>query len=403
VLARLGINAATKENIFFGLFTVMIAGVGFVNTKLLSDFFSVEDFGRYQFFVTFLGLFSTFSPTGYDNFLKRSLVGGDVRPFFYYFRTVVPLIFVVLLSALALVHIMEPEHGDYMLAALVVVLFLLFDKLSTVLSAKLLFRRLRYLDFLSRLAFLGLTICALIVEMPLRHYMYALIGLHVVNHSLRAVLGFAASDRREGDLDASERMEFNRGAIRNSLVVIYATAAAWAERFILGWMNPADLAVFAIGYLIPKLVKDNVKSFLTPLFYGWSQKGAAYQFAKVREHSWRLLLLGIVATAGLCLASYVAITLFFEKYLASIPIAMLLSVSLAPLFLVYGMAHATLMSQHVSVNNRVEMMGSTMKIVGAFALVPVFSVWGAVASIMISETFRLGMYIFYFRRIDPDV
>jgi len=372
--------------------------IGLLNVQFLSHHFTISEFGLYQLLMTIIGVFSVASLTGYDNLARRHMINGNDAYILYVYRSVLPVVICILGIIGLAVYFYVDFHKQMTLVALAIVSLMIFDKLGVVLSAKLRFLEYRYFELGGRVAFLGLTICTIAINLAFETFLYLLLALHMAHYLLRAVIALKWVERR-ASLSSTEITEFNRGALRNSLVIGYATFASWIERLILGFLSPAQLAVFSIGYLITKLVKDNVKAFLTPTLYNWSRRGSELQYLKIEQHKSHFLGIGLLFFFLVAGGGYWTIHLFFPKYQEATLISGVLAIVLVPIFVVYAMAHAMLMSDHIETSNRVEIISNTLKIFISPILVYFFLLWGAAASIIISESVRLGLYYFYFKKI----
>jgi O-antigen/teichoic acid export membrane protein len=381
-----------KENIFFGFFSIIIFFISVLNVQLLSNYYSIEEFGRYQFLMTLVGVFSIASLTGYDTFSRKHMISGDDRYFFYMYKKVLPYSVIVLALIGAGIAISDLEYKKLLLVAIAIAVMVVFDKLSSVFSAKLMFKKLRYADIIGKSLFLALTYYSITFNLSFEEYIYMLFFIYIFNHFARILISVVYIDKNNVVLNEFELHDFNKGAIKNTLVVGYATFASWIERLILGWISPVQLGVFSIGYLIPKLIKDNAKSFLTPMFFKWSKDGFDMQYILIDKYKRLLLMVGVFFFLAVLFGVEIIIDLFFEKYHESILISQILAVTLVPIFVIYAKAHAMLMSKHIDKNNKVEITSNTVKIILSAIAIPLFEIWGAVASVLVSEFVRLWFY-----------
>lgn len=388
-----------RENVLFGAFTILTMFVGILNVRLLSNHYTVEQYGVYQLLMTWVGVFSVAALPGYDTYLKRHLLAGEYQYMFYVYKRVIPFVLVVCLSIAVCVSFTSIEHRMIIVAAICIVCVMIFDKLNVLLSAELQFKKLRYFNLAFRLTFLLLTTYAIVRKIEFESYISLVILIYVINHLTRVVFVFRFIRVSPAAISRESIRSFNHGAIRNTMVTGYAILASWIERLILGAMCPSQLALFSIGALIPRVVKDNAKSFLTPTFYKWSKAGFNDQYLQIEKHSRKLLLIGVCFFVLIVTGSPILIAVLFQKYYESTRVAQVLSFSIIPIFIVYAMAHAMQMSKHIEKNNRVELISNTLKIICAFVFVPTLEMWGAVISVIVPELVRLFLYYYSFRRI----
>lgn len=62
-----------RENIVFLIFSILSIILGLLTTYLLSNYFSIEDFGKLQLLLTLIGIFSIFNLSGFDIVIQKQI------------------------------------------------------------------------------------------------------------------------------------------------------------------------------------------------------------------------------------------------------------------------------------------------------------------------------------------
>jgi len=148
----------SRENYLFALFSIASLVIGILSTYVLADYFTVEAFGKIQLFLTVIGVMSIFYFSGFDIVIQKEIFEGKDDIVKYIRAKIMPwgFLFVPLLSIIVLFY------DDLWLGlAFFIIALGLFDKTTPILNSKLQFKRLRYLELISKLALLllvGVTI-----------------------------------------------------------------------------------------------------------------------------------------------------------------------------------------------------------------------------------------------------
>lgn len=391
-----------QENILFLLFTIFGIVITIVNSTVLANYFSVENFGYYQLLLTFIGVLTIFNLTGYDIHIQKKLVIEEVAYFYYVLKNVMPISLVVILLVLCIAYMINFKYFTIFALALLFTAFSIFDKLFSLLEIKKRFKLLRYIDLSNKLIFLLLSIFVIYLKINLENFLYLFIGIYILILSSKILYSFYLVKFTYVLINNDDLKVFNIDAFKRTLSISFAILASWIERLVLGTLSPAILAVFSIAYLVPKIIKDNIKSVLKPTMFKWISLSDKEFLQKINKNKYKFLLMGLVvyiATVSL-LRSF--IELFYPKYDDSIFMAQLLSIPLISIFIVYVFATYILYSKHTHESNKVENITNSFKILLAVTLIPFFKIEGAVVCVIVPELLRQYMYYKIFQRVTHE-
>lgn len=149
-----------------------------------------------------------------------------------------------------------------------------------------------------------------------------------------------------------------------------------------------SLAIFSIGQLFPKVIKDNVKVILTPTLNTWASKGFEYYSSMIKKYQFTLWVIGITLYVTLYFTVDFLISNFFVKYKDSIYIAQLLAIPLMYKFVENIKMSSMALSKHTNVFNRINNISNSIKIILVVILIPLYKIYGAVSAIVIVDIVR---------------
>lgn len=391
----------SKENLLFLLFSVTGMLVAIFNNSLLANYFSLREFGSYQLLITYLGVLVIFNLTGFDAYIQKTHLKGDAQYFYHVLKRILPVALLLLLVLLLIVNILKFENRLVINLAFIITMVSIFDKLACVLEITRKFKYLRYVELLIKLTFLGLTYATILSNLSLETYLIGFSMLYLLQAMIKILLSLSLVGNSTL-VNVSDRKSTDRDALKRVVSISYATIAVWIERLILGFMDPALLAIFSIGYLVPRLAKDNIKTLLKPTIFSWVGLPPKQFKHKLIKHTPMLLFFGVVAAGAICLLMQPFINLFFSKFEDSVLISQILSLQLVFVFLIYSMAAFLTYTEHTAKVNFIENTSNTLKLVLSVCLVPTFLIEGALLSVILSEGIRQFLYYNCFRKVTAD-
>jgi O-antigen/teichoic acid export membrane protein len=200
------------------------------------------------------------------------------------------------------------------------------------------------------------------------------------------------------EITPSEQKEFNSVALKRTFSISYAILASWVERLVLGILSPTLLAVFSIAYMIPKMLKDNVKVLLKPTVFTWINLGKAEYLLKLKKYSIFLILVGILVVVVLNVLIYPFVKYIYPKYIDSILFTQFLSIQILFVFYIYVISNYLIYFNFSNGFNMIANKSNSLKIFLSMLLIPLFGINGAVFALLSTELFRQYSIYHYFKK-----
>ena len=389
-------SGASRESWLFGGFALLGVGLSIATATLLADYLTVNQFGEYQLFVSYIGVLTIFSLSGYDVSIQKRIFANQDQYVGYFLLRVLPcslLILVIGLTVFATLNVDARLHGDFLILALAVAVFGMFDHSSAVLYAKLKFREVRYLDLFSKLFWL----VTLLSVTALGFGLTAILKSYVVYGILFVFIKMAYAIRNlQHDsmwkIHALDKGAFNKEGMRTTLVAAVSIAATYIERLILGIIDPSLLALFFIGQVIPGAIKDNGKIFLIPILNTWASSGNTVNQQNVWKYRYRFLGFGVFMFLGTVLGAPFFIAMLFQDYTEAVYISQVLSIPLIFKFLDLGMASSMALGTQTKAFNDINLWVNLLKILLGLVLIPAYGMNGAIVSVLVFEFTRGALF-----------
>jgi O-antigen/teichoic acid export membrane protein len=185
---------------------------------------------------------------------------------------------------------------------------------------------------------------------------------------------------------------------RLSLLGVFGQCVNYVDQIIIGALDPSALALFHIGGLLPKRIREQLKGILVIPICCWGSESAATNIRKIKDNAMNLFLLGCVLVIGLYFALPYCIPLFFsEKYSEGVWIGQWLS-----LILVLNPLTIMIWSYDLYQGNGIYYAKQVtfvrvFTLVLQFIVIPIFHLEGAVACMLASElvSFLLALWLLH--------
>lgn len=390
-----------KENLVFLLFSIAGVSIGLLTTYLLSNYLSIEDFGKLQFLLTLLGISTIFNFSGFNIIMQKQIFNKNDNIVKYILTKVMPFAIVLLfLTSICCYYFLE-SNNELILYVIIIATFGLFDKSNTILNSKLLFKESRYLDLYAKLLLLILVTLTLFYKYSIEVYLI----LFTLINSLIFIFRIFYSKKY---LNTAIKPGINYAHIKKegyetTLSVAYAILANWSEKLILGIIDVNLLAIFVIGQLFPRAVKDNIKLILIPTSNMWASHGFEYYKSMINKYELILWGIGFILYIITFLFVDIIINNFFIQYEKSILISQLLAMTLIFNFVVIVKMSSMSLSKHTYIFNKINNISNTLKIVSVLILVNIYGIYGAVASVLILEATRFVLITKEFSKLNKGI
>lgn len=368
-----------RENYLFALFSLVSLVIGILSIYFLANYFTIEEFGKIQLFLTIIGVLSIFYFSGFDIVIQKQIFEGNDDIVKYVRNKIMPwgFLFLPILGMVVLFY------DDRWLALSFVILALgLFDKTTPILNSKLQFKSLRYIELISKLIVFCLVGVTIFSSLSVNEYLVLFTVVMIIILIARMIFSNRLLSFKCLNVEYKRLKE---EGIKTSISTAYTTFSNWFEKLVLGFLDLSSLAIFVIGQLIPKVLKDNIKVLLTPTLNRWASKGFEYYASQISRHAFILWTIGILLSLTIMLLVEFVISSFFVKYESSIFVAQLLSLTLVFKFVELAKMSSLSLSQHTNVFNKINNIANTLKIALVVILVPFLGIDGAVFSIVLTE------------------
>lgn len=385
-----------RENIVFLIFSILSIILGLFTTYLLSNYFSIEDFGKLQLLLTLIGTFSIFNLSGFDIIIQKQIFNKNDNIVDYVLKKIMPWSFILMIFVMGISYFLT-EYKSLLLFVIIITSVTLFDKTNAILNAKLKFKELRYLELFTKIFLLFVAISSLVLGLDIFTYIIIFTLISVAIIGVRIFLSYRYLNNH-----VEEKNDFNiikSEGIKTSLSTAYTIIANWSERLMLGMIDPKLLAIFVIGQLFPRVLKDNVKVLLTPTLNSWASQGFEHYKSMIYKYQMSLWIFGVTAYIVMYVMVEFIISNYFIKYEESILIAQLLAIPLIFKFIETMKMSAMALSHHTNTFNRINNIINTMKLIFVAILIPLFGINGAVTSILMMEIIRFRVVAREFKKL----
>lgn len=385
-----------KENLIFLIFSIFSIIFGLLTTYILSKYFSIEDFGKLQLLLTLIGTFSIFNLSGFDIVIQKQIFIKNDNIVKYVLKKIMPLSLILMIIILVIIYF-TTEYKDLLLFVFIITSITLFDKTNAILNAKLKFKELRYLELLTKISLLFVAIFSLVFNVDIFTYIIIFTLVSIIIIGVRIFVSYKYLNNH-----MIEKTDFNfikNEGIKTSLSTAYTIIANWSERLILGLIDPKILAIFVIGQLFPRVLKDNVKVLLTPTLNSWAFQGFEHFKIMIQKYQMFLWIFGFSVYIIIYVLVDFIISNYFIKYEESILVAQLLAIPLIFKFVETMKMSAMALSHHTNIFNKINNIVNTIKIFFVVILIPIFGIIGAVIAILFIEITRFFLVTKEFNKL----
>lgn len=398
-------NRVIKHHMFkdsAAIFTVQIALAvfGLLLSAVLARSLSVEDMGRYALIFSYAAIGQITSLPGMNSVISKGIL-KDYDPIFYSAlkRSVISsgAASLILLAAGGMLLFSDAAR-EIGLTMIMVSPFLPvsgFDKYESFFQGKREFVVSRKISFFSNLANLIVVGAAAFFTKSLAPVIAALIIIRI------ATIIFCFRVIGKMIVQRPADMEFERALLKQgwqiSVVSIYNVIVGQLDRIILGAIDPKMLAVYHIGSILPRRIKDNIKVILVvPITY-WAKLSKNENLKRIKKHGLKFFLLGSALSLIIwVIAPWFIPFLYGENYMDSVGIARWLSLTLPVLFLGTVVLTVDLYQGDTRFNQKVEIGTQTFYIIALAVLVPFFGIYGVVAAFVARAYVQHGFFpVFY--------
>ncbi len=393
-----------KENILYLIYHVLSMIFTFSTIVVLSRYFSVEDFGIYQLVLTFVAVISILKLTGIDMVLQRMIIKKNILFYKYIQKKYYGYLIILWLIILVVALFVSFENKYYFIATLLIFPFIMIERSTPILLGLLKFKENRELVLLQSFILFIIAISAVFFEFLLKEY----IIVYLITFALIQLFKYFVSSKKLKDIGLSQEIILeptnkNKDVVKTSLVNGYLTISVYIDRLILGFLDPKLLAYLAISQILPRMIKDNIKVFLTPTYFRWVNISDKNSSEKTIRYKWHFILAGLLFYLIIAIFSEKFIMIFYgESYKEAIFMMQVLSIPIIFKFLESSISSSIVLIGEFDFYNKINIVFPTLKIVISLVLIYFFSIWGAIVAIVSIEVLK-SIYLYYwFKRFSHE-
>ncbi|MBD3344923.1 MAG: oligosaccharide flippase family protein [Chitinivibrionales bacterium] len=321
-----------KDSLLILASQILMALFNLAASAFLARNLSMDGLGEYQLILAYLGVASIAALPGMNTAIYKSVLKGYDSIYGKAQKRV--LVSVLICSGLLMTTswIYTNVRGNFKVGQVLFFLSLLlpatgFQKYDSVLLPKCRFVASRLISVLS--SFLTAIVIGLtsFYTHDFKAVLLAFIGINgmltIAGHFIAKMsLGSAEPKNDEEKKIFRQGWEF-------SLLAVFNTIVLKIDRIILGVIDPRYLAVYYIGTIMPRIVKDNLKNIAAVPISWWGRKTPQDNIQKLLSNWYKILLFGVCLSAIIIAAAPVVLPIFFgEEYRKSVIIAQVLSLTI---------------------------------------------------------------------------
>jgi O-antigen/teichoic acid export membrane protein len=383
------------------IFLSMLMGV------VLARSLSLKGMGYYQLILSYLAIANLAALPGMNSMISKGIL-KDYDPIYYAVlkkSVLSTIIFSVLMLAAGgvLLYLFPSKPAGWIVMVVGVFLPVLgIEKYESFLQGKRNFVLSRKIFVVS--GFVNLFVVG-IAALLFRNIAAVIAALFISRTAVNLVcLRLVASRVSKKDKDPEiERALTKQGWRMNSLSV-FNLVVGQIDRIILGAINPAVLAIYYVGSVLPRKIKDNVKVLLIVPITHWAKLSKEQYFTRIRLHWVKFVLFGTaLAVVIWIIAPWFTVLLYGEKYLESVIIARLLSLLLPVIFIGTVVLNADIYQGDSVFYKRTTIYTQLFYLAALALLVPRYGIYGVVASFVargyVQNVFFTSVYILKNKRL----
>ncbi|MFK4766377.1 oligosaccharide flippase family protein [Desulfobaculum sp. SPO524] len=388
-----------RESLLTGVVQVARAFVALLLTAFLSRHLSQEVFGQYQLILSYLGVATIFNLPGMSTALQRAIL-NDADAFINKSLSISLATSVAGALGLFVVGQVINSYNAELGFALTVTAILLpiggLDKFDTILLGRQRFIASRVIALGNGLLQMALIGCTAWLTKDLQCILVAFF----VSRILSVLIGwlFARKLRHSRSADPAFMKELITQGWKLSLLGVLGQCLNYVDQIIIGSLDPSALALFHIGGLLPRRIREQLKGILVVPICCWATESAASNIRKIKDNAINLFLIGIALVVGLYFVlPYCIPMLFSEKYTEAIWIGQWLSLILVlnP-FTVVVWSYDQYQSNGMHYAKQITFV-RVFTLGLQFVVIPIYHLEGAVACMLARETVSFALAVWLLR------
>ncbi len=392
-------NEVIRQSGLIVLAQFFVIVIGFANSAVLARLLGPQQFGTYQFLLTWVAVVAVCGLPGMGMPLLKSTIKSYDR--FYWLatrRSMISASICALISTLIGTLFYWWGSTEWRSIGLIFLLVAAsipiagMENYEGVLIGKQDFKTSRFLQLFASVVLLVTTVLAARIFGNAEYVYGAYLGSRFIVTAIAFVI---VRSRLESSLpDPALDSELLAQGWRQTILAFFILLVSRLDRIVLGTLSPTLLAQYHIGTLIPVAIKNNAKLLLGVLGARWGRLDANGNAEAMKRYGRILLVLGIATYCVIALALPVLIPfLFGTDYQEAVWIGIIFSLSLIPAFWNHMHGLEDQIQNNGKFNQVAQIVRYCVQSISILILAKANVTWIALAPVIADFTF-MGMCMF---------
>ena len=404
-MKKINLKFEITWSLIFNIFSVLIS-IGFISylTKVLP----IDDFGRYQLFIAYIGIVGIFSLKGNNVVINKNLLAGKDyvfnNTFWQTYKNVIK-IFIALLTLCAVLSIFYSNEKIHLFLIAILFLPLLgLEKYDPILYAKQKFITLRIFNLINITLY---ALFAIALYEYTNNYLYIFFSMFFVKavviwFGLRYAISLLHDNGKK--YQSNSRSELKEG-YKLSLLTFYNVGVSHIDKLIIGFIDFRLLAIYSIGVLIPLRVKDQLKLVLNVLLQNWGKAGEATYASNVIKYNKYIFLLSSLLFLIITSTSYLYIPILFnENYMEGEKVLWIISASIPLILSSFIFESYIIFFHNTDFYQKVTYSKQIVYLIALSLLTPFFDILGVASAFLIRCMYDYSLnYVYYYKYTNKAV
>ena len=388
-----------KGGFWLTLGQIISTAASFLLAIAFANLLDPVTYGNYKYVLSLAGILSISTLIGMRTAITQATARGFEGSFYSGFKE--KLKFGVLGSIIAIgLAGYYFLRGNYILPIplLLTAIFLPITHASGVYGSFLLGKKLFNVQVKYNTLTKVISTLSLILTLFLTKNLFWLIAVYFISNAFLNYF-FYLITRKKNQPNKKEHPEtLSYGKHLSLMTVISGVANHLDKIFLFTLMGSGQLAIYSFAMLVPNQIISILKNINVLALPKFSIKSKQEIKTTLIQKFWKLLfLIATIIAAYIILAPYFY-KIFFPQYLASVPYSQLL------IFSLIGYSSILFTTSFEAKVKKKELyllqtLPSFVRILFLIFLIPIFGIWGVVATVVITKIFTLILSLILFRKI----
>ncbi len=388
-----------KGGFWLTLGQIIVTAVSFLLAIVFANLLDPTTYGNYKYVLSLTGILSIFSLIGMRTAITQATAKGFEGSFYSGFREKLKFGVLGSITAIGLAGYYF-FRGNYTLP-IPLLLIAIFSPLmhasgiySPFLMGKRLFNVVVKYNIVRQIIFVG----AMVTTLFLTKNLFWLIAIYFITNTFLNYFLYLLTKSKFKPNKKEDSQTFSYGKHLSLMALISGIANHLDKILLFTLMGSRQLAIYSFAMLVPSQTISILKIINALALPKLSTKSNEEIKITLMKKFWKLfLLVGIAILIYIFFAPYIY-KIFFPQYLASVPYSQVLIFSLigysSILFTTSFQAKVKKKELYL-----LQILPSFVQILFLIFLIPIFGIWGAVTTVVITKIFTLILSLILFRKI----